>query len=91
MSEPLLDDLFSWSDHRIVLFVEHTESSWVLSRGWRSGDRLVDVRRWTFDSSRRVVGQMRRLVFDATDDRVTADMIAERLRMWLEQSGPTPD
>ena len=80
-------DLFSWGDRRIVLFVERSQGTWALSRGWRSGDRLVDVRRWYFDSPRRVVGQMRRLVFEATDDRQTADKIAEELRLWLDEEG----
>lgn len=77
------DALFSWSGRRVVIFVEPGEGGWTLSRGWRSGDRLVDVRRWTFDSSRRVAGQMRRLVFEATGDRKTADAVAGELKVWL--------
>jgi hypothetical protein len=79
-------DLFSWGDRSVVLFVEGFEQTWTLSRGWRSGDRLIDIRRWRFDSPRRVVGQMRRLVFEATDDRQTADKIAEDLKAWLGQT-----
>lgn len=85
------DDLFSWGDRRIVLFVERSQGAWALSRGWRSGDRLVDVRRWNFDSPRRVVGQMRRLVLEATNDRQTADKIAEELRLWLVGEREVPN
>jgi hypothetical protein len=76
--------LFTWQSKRVVIFVERGTAVWTLSRGWRSGDRLVDVRRWQFDSPRRAVGQMRRLVLDDSDDRELADRIAEELRAWLD-------
>ena len=68
-----------------MLFVERSAAAWTISRGWRSDDRLVDVRRWHFDSSRRVVGQMRRLVYEATGNHEISDKIAEELRAWLNE------
>jgi hypothetical protein len=77
--------LFRWSNGRVVLFVERDGAGWVVARGWQEGDSLVDVRRWRFDDARRVVGQIRRLVRDATADPALADAEAERVQSWLNR------
>lgn len=75
--------LFRWSNGRVVIFVERVGAEWVVARGWQEGDRLGNVRRWRFDDPRRVVGQIRRLVRDATGDPALADAQANRVADWL--------
>lgn len=77
--------LFRWSNGRVVLFVERDGAAWVVARGWQEGDSLSDIRRWRFDDPRRAIGQIRRLVREATGDIALADAEAERLRAWLER------
>ncbi|MGI8476617.1 MAG: hypothetical protein ACR2OO_09640 [Thermomicrobiales bacterium] len=80
-------DFFTWSDLRIVLIGESTSDGWVLARGWRRNDELSDVRRWSFSSERRFVGQVRRLVRDATDDQRLADHVAQLASLWIGAHG----
>ena len=54
--------LFAWRGGEIVLLGEQDGDRWYLSRGWKCGDRLTDVRRWSFANSARFVTQVRRLV-----------------------------
>jgi len=77
------DELFAWTDGRVVLFVDHTDAALIVARGWRRGDRLTDVRRWSFDSERRATGQVRRLVGEATGDPFAADATAGEFTGWL--------
>jgi hypothetical protein len=75
------DELFAWSDGRIVLLVERNEDCWIIARSWLQGDRMTDVRRWRFDCERRLVGQMRRLVGERFS--AGADDTAAALADWL--------
>ena len=86
---PQFDDLFAWTDDRVVLFLDRTDDAWIVARGWRRGDRLTDVRRWTFASDLRATGQIRRLVAEATGDPADADRIAAELTEWLATRSPT--
>jgi hypothetical protein len=85
---PQSDELFAWTDGRVVLFVNHADAAWIVARGWRRGDRLTDVRRWTFDSERRATGQVRRLVGEATGDPFAADATAAEFTGWLATRSP---
>jgi hypothetical protein len=77
-------ELFAWSDGRIVLFVDRGEAGPVVARGWLRDDCLSDVRRWRFDSDRRAVGQIRRLVEESTGNPLSAAAIAGQLVEWFE-------
>jgi hypothetical protein len=76
-------ELFSWRNGWIVLFVDSSDESWFVIRGWLEDDRFVNVRRWQFDSDRRVVVQVRRLIEEATGDASCAADAAGRLTDWL--------
>jgi len=82
------DELFAWTDGRVVLFVDHSEAVWIVARGWRRGDRMTDVRRWTFESERRATGQIRRLVGEATGDPFAADAAAGEFAEWVATRSP---
>lgn len=75
--------LFAWRGAGIVLFAERYGSNWVLARGWRAGDRLTDVRRWVFTDAKRFVGQVRRLVLDATSSSLNAIDAADAAAGWV--------
>lgn len=77
------ESLFAWRGAGIVLFGERDGINWVLARGWRSGDRLTDIRRWVFAESDRFVGQVRRLVFDATTNSPLAVDAANAAAGWV--------
>ena len=64
--------LFAWRGNGIVLFGEHAEGRWVVTRGWLADDTLTSVRRWTFAAAAPFCGQVRRLVRDATSDDAVA-------------------
>ncbi len=84
--------IFAWRGDRVVLLVERAESSWVVARGWRRGDRLVDIRRWSFSSPQLLAGQVRRLVREATGNHRDADATATALLAWAaEQADATED
>ena len=78
------DALFGWRGDGIVLIGEQDNACWVLARGWRTGDRLTDVRRWCFDDTARFVAQVRRLVADATGDVTRAVTAAAAAADWVQ-------
>lgn len=82
-------DLFRWTDGTIVLFAERNAGGCTVARGWLAQDRMSDVRRWHFSDRRKTVGQIRRLVHEATGDHLTANAEAERMAGWLSGQ-PTP-
>jgi hypothetical protein len=75
--------LFAWRGGEIVLIGEQSDERWYLARGWRSGDRLTDVRRWSFASGERFVTQVRRLVWEAAPDPARADRAAAAAAEWV--------
>lgn len=76
-------DLFAWGGGGIVLLGELVDARWVLARGWHQGDRLSDVRRWSFTDPRAFAGQVRRLVHDATGDPAAGRRAAVAASAWL--------
>ncbi len=80
-------DLFAWSGGEIVLFAERSADRWIVARGWRHGDRLEHVRRWSFADPIRFAGQIRRLVREATHDTTEASGAFHDALNWA-QSGP---
>ncbi|CAA9564850.1 MAG: hypothetical protein AVDCRST_MAG49-2815 [uncultured Thermomicrobiales bacterium] len=87
------DALFAWRGGAVVLFAERSDgptgARWVIARGWPSGDRLTDVRRWVFDTPVRFAGQVRRLSYEATGDHRAATDLARRALAWASaQDGP---
>lgn len=75
-------DLFTWGGGGVVLLGERVDGRWVLARGWRQGDRLSDVRRWSFADRRAFAGQVRRLVRDATGDAAAGRRAAADASAW---------
>jgi hypothetical protein len=75
--------LFAWRGGEIVLFGEQNGDRWHLSRGWRSADRLTDVRRWSFSTPERFVVQVRRLVWEAVLDSGRAATAAAAAADWV--------
>ncbi len=88
MTDPDFPQLYRWSNGTIVIFAEREGTAWAISRGWRTGDRLDDVRRWRFESERRLVGQLRRLVREATGDFLAANAAVSELEVWIGQTSP---
>jgi hypothetical protein len=60
--------LFAWRGGGIVLLGEINGDRLIVIRGWLGQDKLTDVRRWSFASSRAFGGQVRRLALEATGD-----------------------
>ncbi|MEA2527857.1 MAG: hypothetical protein QOF01_4422 [Thermomicrobiales bacterium] len=84
--------LFVWRGGEIVLLGEHSDDRWYLARGWRSGDRLTDVRRWSFANRERFVTQVRRLVWEAASDPARANQAAIAAADWaLLSTGGRPE
>lgn len=79
--------LFAWSGGGIVLLAERSAERWTLARGWRHGDRLDHVRRWSFADPRAFVGQVRRLVGDATGDPAAALAASADAARWARTLG----
>lgn len=77
-------DLFAWSGGQIVLFAEQSGDHWIVARGWRHGDRLEHVRRWSFADPARFAGQIRRLVREATDDAAQASGLYHDALTWAQ-------
>jgi len=77
-----VDILFAWSGGQIVLFAEQTGDRWIVARGWRHGDRLEHIRRWSFADPIRFAGQIRRLVRDAIDDPAEASGAYHDALIW---------
>jgi hypothetical protein len=77
--------LFAWRDDRIVLLVERASigEGWSVARGWRSADRLTDVRRWHYAASGPMAGQVRRLVDEASSDPSLARRVSTAVSAWV--------
>jgi hypothetical protein len=80
-------DLFAWSGGGIVLLGERAADRWVVARGWRHGDRLSDVRRWSFADPRAFAGQVRRLAREATGNPVAAAGAGTEAIAWVQAGG----
>lgn len=75
-----------------MLLGDRVDARWVLARGWRQGDRLSDVRRWSFADPRTFAGQVRRLVHDATGDPADGRQAAAAASAWLTaHEAPEPN
>jgi hypothetical protein len=83
------NSLFCWSNGLVLLLVDRSEDAWVIARGWHEGDGLVDVRRWRFACERRLIGQMRRLVHEATQRPSDGDDVASQFTAWLATASAT--
>ncbi len=84
--DPDPTDLFAWQGGTVVLFAEWSAGRWTLARGWRQGDRLSDVRRWSFASPRLLAGQVRRLAHEATDEPTVARAAGAWALAWAESA-----
>jgi hypothetical protein len=78
------DDLFAWFGRHIVLIGEASQGRWIVARGWRQGDRLTDVRRWSFVEPCLFVRQFRRLSAEATEDAAVGRAVGALARDWIE-------
>jgi hypothetical protein len=84
--------LFAWRGREIVLLGEQNGDRWYLARGWRSGDRMTDVRRWSFSNPERFVTQVRRLVWEAAPDPARAAEAAAAAANWVMlRTGARPE
>ena len=88
---PAAAELFAWRGGPVVLLVERAAGRWVVARGWRQGDCLTDVRRWSFASPRLLAGQVRRLAHEATGDATNARAAGSAALAWAEAAGPPDD
>ena len=88
---PGATELFAWRGGTIVLLAERVAGRWVVARGWRQGDRLTDVRRWSFVSPRLLAGQVRRLAHEATGDATDARAAGSAALAWAEAAGPAAE
>ena len=77
--------IFAWRGDEVVLFAERNQEAWILARGWTFGDRLTDVRRWTFGTPTALVGQVRRLAREATGNQTLAAEAAAAALAWAAQ------
>ena len=74
--------IFAWRGDEVVLLAQHTPEAFVLARGWAYGDRLVDIRRWSFSEASGLVGQVRRLAREATGNHHIATEAAGAALAW---------
>lgn len=79
--------IFAWRGDEIVLFAELNGGAWILARGWTFGDRLTDVRRWTFRTADALAAQVRRLAREATGNQTLAAEAAAAARDWATHEG----
>ena len=79
--------IFAWRGDEIVLFAEFNDAAWILARGWTFGDRLTDVRRWTFGTADALAAQVRRLAREATGNQSLAAEAAAAARAWAACEG----
>ena len=77
--------IFAWRGDEVVLFAERNQDAWILARGWKFGDRLTNVRRWTFGSATALAGQVRRLAREATGNQTLAAEAAAAALAWAAQ------
>lgn len=83
--------LFAWHHRSVVLLAMPEGERWVVARGWRAGDRLAHVRRWTFPSATGLIRQLRRLVSEAGGDAHHAAWVAAEALGWVADCvPPTP-
>ena len=75
-------DLFGWRGDDVVLLAEQVGETWVVARSWAQGDRLIDVRRWTFRTPRALAVQMQRLAREATGNVTEAAAVATAVLAW---------
>lgn len=78
--------LYQWRNNLVVIVVGPDGDGWFVSRSWLRGDRMEHLRRWRFDNQRQAIGQLRRLVRDASADIATGDAAAEELRRWFVEA-----
>ena len=64
--------LFGWRGHGVVLLAEVVGERWALARAFAHGDRLTDVRRWSFATGPLLAAQVRRLTREACGDAALA-------------------
>lgn len=84
--------VFAWRGDEVVLLAEHTAGGYVLARGWAYGDRLVDIRRWSFPTPPMLAGQVRRLAREATGNQRIAAVAAAAALTWAHaQVAAEPD
>jgi hypothetical protein len=79
--------IFAWRGDEVVLFGERNGDAWILARGWSFGDRLIDVRRWTFDTAAGLARQVRRLAREATGNQAIAADAAASALAWADREG----
>ena len=79
-------DIFAWRGDEVVLVADHSDGRWHLARSWAHGDRLVDVRRWSFATPEALAAQVRRLAREATGNVALAIEAAAAALAW----GATP-
>jgi hypothetical protein len=83
--------IFAWRGDEVVLLAEYTSKAFVLARGWAYGDRLVDIRRWSFAEASGLVGQVRRLAREATGNYgIAADAAGAALAWAHDQVDELP-
>ncbi len=83
--------IFAWRGGHVVLLAEQVGSLWVVARGWRREDRLIDIRRWSFSDPRLLAGQVRRLVREATGNHHDADVAASAFLVWSAEQAKATD
>jgi hypothetical protein len=76
--------LFTWRGAEIVLFGIREADRFILARGWLQGDRLTDIRRWSFSDPVRFSGQVRRLVAETSVAPCEATAAGIGARAWTE-------
>ncbi len=79
--------LFLWRGAGVILFGERQGDRWILARGWLHGDRLQDVRRWSFSQPIPFTGQVRRLILEACGDFSHARDEGHRALAWSQSTG----
>ena len=53
------DLLFVWSCGEVALFGDRGEGKLLIVKAFKSKDRLSDIRRWSFENDRVLLGQVR--------------------------------
>ena len=86
--------LFAWRGGEVVLLAQRSEGRWVVARGWREGDRLAHVRRWSFADPRGLAGQVRRLTLEASGAAAGSARSCGDALAWAASDGgrmPSPE
>jgi len=74
--------LFAWKGGGIALLADYSNRTWVLARGWQTGDRFEHIRRWSFAEPATLARQVKRLAEEATADRRLAIQLAASALTW---------